>query len=114
MVRIFCKDVYTMESEYIVESVKNGNALRELVPPPNRGRMVHNFSFSELLDFLNSECCVLKRYTFAEAARRNKTMKPAIISDVDYMNLRSALSYLSSISDSSLLKRLLEDEVWYA
>ena len=98
---------------YVVEKVNSGTALREYVSTPNRGKMVHNFSFCELLEFLNKECSVLTQYTFAEAARRNRKMKPAIL-NVDYMNLKEALAYLSSVSDASLLKTLLEEEVWYA
>lgn len=98
---------------YIVEKVNNGTALRECVSTPKRGKMVHNFSFSELLDFLNKECNILTLYTFSEAARRNRKMKPSTL-DVDYMSLKEALAYLSSVSDASLLKALLEEEVWYA
>lgn len=98
---------------YIVEKVNTGTALREYVSTTNRGKMVHNLSFSELLDFLNEECYILTKYTFPEAARRNRKMKPATLSDVDYMSLKEALAYLSSVSDASLLKKLLEEEVWY-
>ena len=98
---------------YIVEKVNSGTALRECLSTPNRGKMVHNLSFSELLDFLNKECNILTLYTFSEAARRNRKMKPSTL-DVDYMSLKEALTYLSSVSDASLLKTLLEEEVWYA
>ena len=76
--------------------------------------MVHNLPFSELLNFLNSECRILTQYTFSEAAKRNRKMKPSVLENVDYMNLKESLAYLSSVSDASLLKRLLEEKVWYA
>lgn len=99
---------------YTVENVSGGTALREPSIASQRGKMVHNLTFNELLDFLNSECHVLTQFTFSEAAKRNGKMKPFILENVDYMNLNESLAYLSSISDASLLKRLLEEKVWYA
>lgn len=97
---------------YEVVSVNGVTKLKNITTEPLvEGEMIHDCNVIDMLDFLNSELREVSPVNFAEAARRNRKLRP--INSLEFpMSVREALAYLSTIKDNKELKRLLEEEVW--